>query len=120
MMMRPDRFTEQAQEILAASQQLVQEYRHSQWDVEHLLLALLRYEGDLVADIFTQMGVDVAALVGDINVASDVINLQAIARGAADQAVVVVNINEERDPIDVHAVNAAGDKAVGIVDQDKA
>ena len=40
-MMRQDRFTEQAQEVLAATQEMVRKQRHSQWDVEHVLLALL-------------------------------------------------------------------------------
>jgi ATP-dependent Clp protease ATP-binding subunit ClpC len=57
-MLRPDRFTEKAQEALAASQQLVQEMRHSQWDVEHVLLALLRQEGGLARTLLEQMGVD--------------------------------------------------------------
>ena len=39
-MMRQDRFTQQAQEVLAASQEMVRQQRHSQWDVEHVLLAL--------------------------------------------------------------------------------
>ena len=34
--MKPERFTEQAQEVLAASQELVRRYRHNQWDVEHI------------------------------------------------------------------------------------
>ncbi len=42
-MMRQDRFTQQAQEVLAASQELVRQQRHSQWDVEHVLLALLQH-----------------------------------------------------------------------------
>ena len=42
MVLKPDNFTEQAQEVLAASQELVQQYRHSQWDVEHIFLALLQ------------------------------------------------------------------------------
>ncbi len=33
-MMRQDRFTEQAQEVLQASQELVRKARHSQWDVD--------------------------------------------------------------------------------------
>ena len=40
-MLKPDRFTEQAQEVLADSQRLAQEYKHSQWDVEHIFVALL-------------------------------------------------------------------------------
>ncbi len=59
-MMRPDRFTEQAQGVLAASQELVQRMRHSQWDVEHILLALLAQEGGLTDEILRQLGVDPA------------------------------------------------------------
>ncbi|MBI2848423.1 MAG: AAA family ATPase, partial [Chloroflexi bacterium] len=55
--MRQERFTEQAQEALATSQDLVRQYRHSQWDVEHILLALLRQEKGLVRDILTELKV---------------------------------------------------------------
>ena len=41
-MMRNDRFTEQAQEVLQSSQALVRESRHAQWDAEHVLYALVR------------------------------------------------------------------------------
>jgi len=57
--MKQERFTEQAQEALAASQELVQKYHHSQWDVEHILLALLQQERGLVSDILREMGVEV-------------------------------------------------------------
>jgi len=57
--MRQDRFTEQAQEALANSQQLVAQYHHSQWDVEHILLALLLQEKGLVSDILKELGVNV-------------------------------------------------------------
>jgi len=60
--MRQERFTEQAQEALTASQQLVAEYRHSQWDVEHILLALLQQEKGLVGDILRELGVDADAV----------------------------------------------------------
>jgi len=43
--MTPEKFTEQAQEVLAASQELVRRYHHNQWDVEHILLALLEQQG---------------------------------------------------------------------------
>jgi len=56
---RPERFTEQAQEILAASQELVRRYHHNQWDVEHVLLALLEQEKGITRDIFQTLGVDV-------------------------------------------------------------
>ena len=60
--MRQERFTEQVQEALALSQELVRQYRHSQWDVEHILLALLQQEAGLVGDILRELGVDVEAV----------------------------------------------------------
>jgi ATP-dependent Clp protease ATP-binding subunit ClpC len=56
--LRPERLTEQAQEALAASQNLVRKYRHSQWDVEHVLMALLEQEGSLTVDILKEMGAE--------------------------------------------------------------
>jgi len=61
-MMRQDRFTEGAQEVLAASQELVRKERHSQWDVEHVLMALLTHEGGVAPGIFEQLKVDGAKL----------------------------------------------------------
>ncbi|AAW39316.1 ATP-dependent Clp protease ATP-binding subunit [Dehalococcoides mccartyi] len=55
--MRQEKFTEQAQEALSASQMLVQEYQHSQWDVEHVLLALIRQEKGLVGEILKELKV---------------------------------------------------------------
>ncbi len=46
-MMRQDRFTEQAQEVLQASQEMVRQHRHAQWDVEHVFLALLSHKDGL-------------------------------------------------------------------------
>jgi ATP-dependent Clp protease ATP-binding subunit ClpC len=57
--MRQDKFTEQANEAMALSQEIVQQFRHNQWDVEHILLALLRQERGLVGDILRELGVDV-------------------------------------------------------------
>ncbi len=61
-MMRQDRFTEQAQEVLAESQQLVRQLRHAQWDVEHILLAMLTHQGNLAQDVFRRLGVDLEAM----------------------------------------------------------
>jgi ATP-dependent Clp protease ATP-binding subunit ClpC len=61
-MMRQDRFTEQAQEVLAQSQQLVREQKHSQWDVEHVLLSLLSYPGGLAQTLVQDLGGDVDAM----------------------------------------------------------
>jgi ATP-dependent Clp protease ATP-binding subunit ClpC len=60
--MMKERFTEQAQEALALSQELVRHYHHSQWDVEHILLALLQQEKGLVGDILKELGVNVEAV----------------------------------------------------------
>jgi ATP-dependent Clp protease ATP-binding subunit ClpC len=60
--MRQEKFTEQAQEALAASQELVRQYKHTQWDVEHILLALLQQEKGLVSEILKEIGIDVEAV----------------------------------------------------------
>jgi ATP-dependent Clp protease ATP-binding subunit ClpC len=59
---KPERFTEQAQEVLAASQELVRRYRHNQWDVEHVLLALLEQENGVTRDILQMLGVDIGVI----------------------------------------------------------
>ena len=61
-MMRQDRFTQQAQEVLAASQEMVRQHRHSQWDVEHIFLALLQHPGGIAQQIFQKLGVDAGRL----------------------------------------------------------
>jgi len=60
--LKPDRFTEQAQEVLTASQELVRRYHHNQWDVEHILLALLEQEKGITRDLFHTLGADVDAV----------------------------------------------------------
>ncbi|MBN1862400.1 MAG: AAA family ATPase [Dehalococcoidales bacterium] len=60
--MKQEKFTEQAQEALAQSQEIVRQYHHSQWDVEHILLALLRQEQGLVGEILAELGIDVEAM----------------------------------------------------------
>ena len=44
MASQQDQFTNQARQVLQNSQELVRRYRHSQWDVEHILLALLELD----------------------------------------------------------------------------
>jgi len=57
--MRPEKFTEQAKEALAASQSIASRYHHIQWDVEHILLALLEQEGGLASQILEKLGANV-------------------------------------------------------------
>ena len=61
-MMRQDRFTEQAQQVLAASQEAVRARRHSQWGVPHVLFALAELDGGLALQVLEQLNVDVARL----------------------------------------------------------
>ncbi|MCH7593105.1 MAG: AAA family ATPase, partial [Chloroflexi bacterium] len=58
MVFKESDFTEQARESITSSQALLREYRHSQWDVEHLLLALLRLPQGLPSRILAQAHVD--------------------------------------------------------------
>ena len=58
MVMSADQFTTQAQEALQRSQELVRNYQHSQWDVEHVLLALVALEDGLPERILRELGVD--------------------------------------------------------------
>ncbi len=57
--MRQERFTEQAQEAIQASQQMAMQYKHSQWDVEHILLALLVQSQGLVGEVLKELKVEV-------------------------------------------------------------
>ncbi len=55
-----NRFTEKAQEAIAAAQKLAGERNHTQIEVEHLLYALLDQEGGVVPQILGKLGVDAA------------------------------------------------------------
>ena len=65
--MRQDRFTEKAWEAIIESQQLVQQFNHNQWDVEHVLYALLMQEKGLVGDILRDLGVDINLVKSDVS-----------------------------------------------------
>jgi ATP-dependent Clp protease ATP-binding subunit ClpC len=69
--MKQERFTEQAQEALTLSQELVRQYKHNQWSVPHILLALLMQERGLVGDVFKELGADVAAVRREVESALD-------------------------------------------------
>jgi len=58
-MLKPENFTEQAQQVIQRSQELVREYRHAQWDVAHLLLALLQLEEGVPLEIMESLGINV-------------------------------------------------------------
>jgi len=60
--MRQERFTEQAQQAIQMSQQMAMQLKHSQWDVEHILMALLVQQEGLVREILQEMGVNIDAV----------------------------------------------------------
>ena len=57
MILRPENFTEQAREAIGASQEILRQLQHSQWDSEHILMALLDQDKGVAIDIMTEMGV---------------------------------------------------------------
>ena len=62
MVLRPENFTEQAREAIGASQEILRQLQHSQWDSEHILMALLDQDKGVAIDIMTEMGVYVNAI----------------------------------------------------------
>ena len=61
-MMRQDRFTEQAQQVLANSQEIVRQKRNSQWGVAHVLAALVTLDGGLAEQVLQKLNVDISRL----------------------------------------------------------
>jgi ATP-dependent Clp protease ATP-binding subunit ClpC len=61
-MMRQDRFTEQAQQVLSASQELVRKNRNQQWGVPHVLAALISVQGGLAQQVLQKLNVGAGRL----------------------------------------------------------
>ena len=59
MVLKSDDFTEQAQEILGKSHEAVRRYRHSQWDVEHVLMAIFEQPDGAAGRILAYLGVEI-------------------------------------------------------------
>ena len=57
--MRFDRFTERAQDAAARAYEIVQRYKHTQVDTEHIFLALLEQKDGTVPQILEELNVDV-------------------------------------------------------------
>ena len=62
MVLRPDNFTEQAQEVLRESQEIVRRYRHPQWDAEHILMALLEQKEGVSLELLAELGAPTDAI----------------------------------------------------------
>jgi ATP-dependent Clp protease ATP-binding subunit ClpC len=61
-MMRFDRFTERAQDAATRAYEILQRYKHTQVDVEHLLMALVEQPKGVIPQILEKLEVDVEAL----------------------------------------------------------
>ena len=59
MVLRSDDFTEQGQHVLSLSSEIVRRHNHTQWDVEHILLALLEIEDGVAVEVLRKLGVAV-------------------------------------------------------------
>ena len=62
MVFKQEDFTEQAQEAIGASYDVVRRFRHPQWDVEHIVVAMLQAETGVPVQILENLGVDVGAV----------------------------------------------------------
>ena len=62
MPLKAEDFTQRAQQAIQNSQELVRRYRNSQWDVEHIYLALLGDNQDIPARILAQLSVSSEAV----------------------------------------------------------
>jgi ATP-dependent Clp protease ATP-binding subunit ClpC len=60
--MRLERFTEKAQDAFQAAQEIMQEQHHTQLDVEHVFLAMLRQRDGLTSRALSRLNVDVEAI----------------------------------------------------------
>jgi ATP-dependent Clp protease ATP-binding subunit ClpC len=61
-----EKFTNQAKQAFAASQQILQRYKHNQLDIEHILLSFLEQEGSVVSRVLDQTGVNRTTLVAGL------------------------------------------------------
>jgi ATP-dependent Clp protease ATP-binding subunit ClpC len=57
-----EKFTEKARELVELSQQILQRYKHTQLDTEHLLLAMVEQNEGLATQVLHKLGVDIREL----------------------------------------------------------
>ncbi len=65
-MFRFERFTQQAQEALQLAQRILRDLRHTQLEVEHILLALLEQPGGMAAQVIDAVGGDPAVMAAQV------------------------------------------------------
>ena len=62
MSLSRDAFTEMALKAIESSHEILRRYQHSQWDVEHILLALIKQENGLTQQIIGILGTQLEKL----------------------------------------------------------
>ena len=55
MVLNPQNFTEQARQLLGDSQAMLRRYSHQQWDVLHILMALLEQDRGISSDVLEEL-----------------------------------------------------------------
>ncbi len=108
--MKPEDFTEQAREAINGSQQLVTEMKHNQWDVEHILLALLQQEQGLVGEVLRELGVNTDALKQNLIVSLE--KLATIAPGTVAQIMITPRADQVLKAAEAEA-KRLGDEFIG-------
>ncbi len=64
--MRPDKFTEKAQEVMQIATEGLDIFHHNQLDGEHILWALLKQESGVVSHILKKLGINIEAALNKI------------------------------------------------------
>jgi len=57
-----DRFTERAQEAVTRAYEIIRRYRHTQLDLEHILLAILERSDGVVPRILGELRINVGQI----------------------------------------------------------
>ena len=66
MVFKQEDFTEQAQEAIGASHDVVRRFQHPQWDVEHMVLALLESQKSVPVQLLEELGVNLDDVRADL------------------------------------------------------
>ncbi len=89
-----DKFTQKAQEAIAASQTIASEYNHQQVDTIHLLLSLIQQEGGVVSSLLEKMKIDARLLETQIEKILQVLPQNTSFPAGLGQIYVTRNLNE--------------------------
>ena len=92
-----NKFTDRAKQALAASQEIMRRYQHTQIDADHLLLALLELSDGLVGQIIARAGGDAAAVKREVEAALARAPRVEVSGGGAGQVYVTPALNEILD-----------------------